>query len=423
MKYEKRTNSDGTTYYRFSHYNPKTKRAEHMSRQEIRKRFGKDITTQEEAENCLKLLSAKYESEKARILKRIKWEEEFYSFKGLLDSYAEKQKKKAPNSWVNNVFYLRHYVLYYFLQVVRLNNIDLWADHFDEFKTWLETAKKVRGKGTIAYGSKNHAIKALNTFLDHLEREKVITFTLRCDSFGEHLLNERTIDDVVYPEEMEAVHKELLDKGHNEEALYYRFLYFSGMRFNEAKAISIGDIFQGEIAGDFFRKKLEAYKIKYFGYVVSDGQFGGYDPNGRVLREPFKGRKKIEEKFNRIFPIIDRVLWNAMVDRAEDLYNKLPKNANKRDALLFPNIDDTTATNKLQAAYAAKKLKWRSWHCNRHSRATWLIGETSDTMLARIWLGHSSPRTIEKYNHMYQAIARAAKGEELTGKQFGLKKV
>jgi integrase len=422
MKFEKRVNSDGSHYYRFVHYNPKTQKTESFTREEIRKRFGKDIVTLEEAKECLKLFEAKFESEKIRIQRRITWQEEFYSFSGLLEQYKEKQKKRAPNSWKNNVFYLKHYVLYFFLQEKRLNLIDLWPDHFEAFKVWLETAKKVRGKGVIAFSSKNHAIKALNTFLDHLDRERTITFAQRCEAFGEYLLNSRDIDDVVHPHEMEIVYKDMIENGHKQDALLYRFLYFSGMRYNEALAISVGDLFQGEIGSEFLRKKVAAYDIKYFGYVVSEGQFKGMETSGHVLREPFKGRKVIAEKFNRIFPVIDKVLWNAMVDLAEKLHEKKAKHLGAKDLLLFPKTSHTTSTVHLKDSYDRKKLKWRSWHCLRHSRATYLIGETSDAMLARVWLGHSSPKTLEKYNHMYQAIVRAAKGKELTGKAFGLKR-
>lgn len=419
MRYEKRSNAKGESYYSFI-----TSDRRRLTRKEIRDRFGKDILTLDEARDCVKLLSAQFEAEKERIKKRITWEQEFYNFASLLEQYANVQKKRAPNSWHNNVFYLKHYVLYYFLQQSRLNNIDLWPERFEHFKTWLESAKLVKKpKKTIAVSSANHAIKALNTFLDHLYREKIINYSQRCETFPEHLLNTRTIDDVISNEEMDRIYKRLTSGGFLNEALYFRFLYFSGMRFNEGLCISLGDLFQGELESEFLKKKLKAYGIKYHGYIVSDGQFGGLDKAGDVIRLPFKGKRKIEEKHNRVIPVTDKVLWNALVEVAQSKFEGWPSNRSKRDCLLFEGLDDATATRRLQDAFIKERLKWRPWHCLRHSRATWLIGETGDTMLARLWLGHTSPRTIEKYNHIYQAITRAAKAEKTTGKQFGLRKV
>jgi integrase len=412
MRYELRKNKDGTTYYSFVHYDTKKKTQDRLSRKEIRKRFGKDILTEKEAAECLKVLSAKYEAEKIRIQRRITWESEYYEYAKLLEEYTVSQMERAPNSWQNNVHYLKHYVLYYFLQIAKVNSIDLWPDNFAKFKTWLQTAKKIRGKDIIAVSSMNHAIKSANTFLDHLYRDRTIEFAQRLESFPEHMLKMRDIDDVVSPEEVEIIYKELKSKEYHEEALLFRYLYFSGMRFNEAMSISYGCMFDGNIKDGFMKAKTEAYKITYFGYIVSEGQFGSIDKNGHVNRLPFKGRKKIEEKYNRIIPIIDAELWNAMADTAEHVFNSKPKGTNPKDMLLFGGINDSTMTRRLQDAFQAKGLKWRPPHCLRHSRATMLVGQTSDPILTQAWLGQTSPKTLERYNHHYQALVRSAQSQE-----------
>lgn len=420
MRYEKRVNKDGTHYYSFV-----TSERKRLTKEQIRNRFGKDILTEEEAIECLKQLEAKYEAEKLRIQNRLTWEKEFYNFKGLLDQYMEVQKKRAPRSWQNNEAYLRHYVLYYFLQVKKLNNIESWSDHYEAFREWLETkARLIKGKKPLSYASMNHSIKSLNTFMEHLYARKIVSAFHRCEAFPEHMLKQRDIDDLVPPNEMEKIYKRLIKNGHALEAVYFRYLYVTGMRFNEGLCISLGDIYQGDIESEILRKKLHSYSYSHFGYIVSDGQYGGKTANQEVIRLPFKGQKKIEEKRNRILPIGDKELWNQLVDIAERRWSEKPDHQKARDTLIFEGIDDATATRYLQEAFADEKLRWRSWHCLRHSRATWLIGETGgDTMLARLWLGHTSPRTIEKYNHIYQAITRAAKAQSLTGgKTFGLKK-
>jgi hypothetical protein len=52
-----------------------------------------------------------------------------------------------------------------------------------------------------------------------------------------------------------------------------------------------------------------------------------------------------------------------------------------------------------------------------------LVGETGDEPLARAWLGHSSAKVFERYNHIYQSLIREAKSKELVGDDFKLKKV
>ncbi len=165
MQYERRSNKDGTHYYSFVWYDTKSKKRIRMSRKDIFKRFGKDILTEDEAKECIKLLAAQYHTETFRIQARLSWEKDYYNFSALLDQYVTVQKKTAPNSWKNNEFYIKHYVLPFFLTEKKLNNIEQWADYFDEYKEWLEKAKQIRSDATISYGGKNHAIKGLNTFL------------------------------------------------------------------------------------------------------------------------------------------------------------------------------------------------------------------------------------------------------------------
>ncbi len=421
MKYEKRTNKNGTSYYSFVHYDSKNDSRLRLTREEIKKRFGKDILTEEEAKECLKLLEAQYESEKVRIQRRLSWEKEFYNFTGIMEMYEKSQKKRAPNSWENSVFYMKHYVLPFFLTNKKLNNMELWPDYYEEFKEWLEKgATLTRGKRAISYSSKNHAIKSLNTFTTLCFEKKLVHLSTKCEAFGDHLIAKRSIDDVVFPTEMESLYTTLKDQGHKVEAVFFRYLYFSGMRYSEGLAISLADLYQGSLPeNQLLAKKIKIHNIKYFGYIVSDSQVE------KGIRYPFKGKKEISEKYARTIPIVDKVLWNDLVDLASeqyDLWNQL-KGSSKKDFYLFQGLDDSTASRRLQEAFETCKLKYRTWHCLRHSRATWLIGETGDEVLARAWLGHSSARIFERYNHLYQALVREAKSKDTIGKEFKLKKV
>ncbi len=421
MRYENRILKDGSSYYSFVWYDSKNSKYRRLTKKEIRKRFGKDILTETEAQDCLKLFESHYDAEKLRILKRLEWEKQYYSFSGLLDQYEKIQKKKAPNSWQNNIFYIKHYVFPYFLSIKKLNNIELWPDHFDSFMEWLTTAKLIRSNKPIAVSSRNHAIKSLNTFLNHLFNQKIIHQNFKCESFPEHLTKKRNIDDVIYPNEMEMVYQCLKANKFKQEAILFRYLFISGMRFSEGIAISLADIFQGQLPEtQLIAKKLNQYNMKYFGYVVSDSQI-----DDKKVRHPFKGKKEIAEKYSRTIPIIDKILWNDLVGLAEFQYQSWnsKNHLNKKDFLLFHDIDDTTASRRLQNAFQSCQLKYRSWHCLRHSRATWLIGETGDHILGRAWLGHSSARVFERYDHLYQALVREAKAKDTVGKEFKLKRI
>lgn len=174
MKAELRTNSNGEKYYSFVYYDRVTKKPKRISKTEIRRRFGRDITDHDKAIEACKLLAAESDSLKKRIDKRIAWESEFYSFSQLIEFYEAQQRKKAPNSFKNNVHYLKYYVLPFFLGIKKCNNLSMWFDYYTEFKDWLEDeARLIMGpEQGISYASMNHAISALNTFMHGLFRRR-----------------------------------------------------------------------------------------------------------------------------------------------------------------------------------------------------------------------------------------------------------
>jgi site-specific recombinase XerD len=429
MKYEKRSKKDGTgIYYSFVHYNGETGQRLRLTKKEIKERFGHDITTEEEAKECLKLLEAQFESEKFRIKRKLAWKEKYYNFVELMSQYEVAQKKNAPQSYRNNVFYLEHYVLPYFLNIKKLNSVDSWPDYFDQFKDWLENdAKLIRNsdKG-ISYASKNHSIKSLNTFLAHLFLKKIISVETKCPPFPEHLMNERNLDDIVTEDEFETVQQKLQELGYNKERLFHRLLYFTGMRYEEGRGLSLSDLFQGELENSILGKALENNKVKYFGYIVIDSQYVSTLPDGKIKRKPLKGQKKVSEKAARTIPIIDKELWNDLVEAAAHLHVdfKNRKYGNdKKDYTFFRDMSAATSDRHLKESFEACKIRYKSWHCCRHSRATYLIGELKEPMIVRLWLGHKSIKVLEKYNHLYQAVVRQARLKESFDGDFKLKKV
>ena len=296
MRADLRTNKDGTKYYSFLYYDKVTNKRVRISREDIRKRFGNDITTIEDAHQAIKLLDAEYESLKLRLSKRASWEKEFYNFNTLLERYFIYQKKRAPNSYENNIHYLRNYVLHYFLTLSKCNNFSYWPELYENFKEWLEHQAFLLKQPTklISYGAKNHCIKALNTFMRQLQKEKIIDRLILCEKFPNYKLNERSIDDVISPGEMAIVYDSLNKTGHHLEAVFFRFLYFTGLRFNEALGISLHDIHTGKIQNENLKRLLNSHAISYFGYLVLSSQpdhrtRGLRDSSGKIFEKAPKG--------------------------------------------------------------------------------------------------------------------------------------
>lgn len=421
MKFEKRTiKSTGEVYYSFVRYDPSLKKNIRMSRGEIRNRFGRDVTTTEDAIIYLGQLEAEIDSTRQRYQKRLDWQNKFYHFSQLLKDYKIKRQKKAPNSWKNCVHYLSYYVLPYFLNHRKVENILLWPDHYDAFKDWLENQASLVRKPNqrISYASMNHCVKALNTFMRQLKEDGVISELRLLEAFDEHLLKERTADDLVREEELEATTLQLRTRGHHLESDFYRFLYFTGMRFNEGLGISLGDIFPGEGEHGLFSNLLKKNSIQYFGFVVLDSQPAAENRAARdyetklVSRKPLKGRKKICEKNSRIVPIIDKQVWNNLVQRCKEQHQAWKSGIyglSQKDYLLFDGLNKATGLTRLKQAQEMLNLRHKTWHCLRHTRGTLLFGETGDRELAKMWLGHSSDRVFEKYNHTFQESVRKAR--------------
>lgn len=225
------------------------------------------------------------------------------------------------------------------------------------------------------------------------------------------------IEDVITDDEMEQVFHQLTHDGYEKEALFYRFLFFTGMRFNEALGIHPGSIYEGKIEHQALAKHLTQESISYFGYIVLDSQpahetRGLRNENGLIQRKPLKGKHKIDDKSARTVVIVDKILWNGLVNQHNQviqLYDQGTFGKKIDQYPLFEGIDKTSSSQKLQRAYEKCGLRYRSWHCCRHTRATWLIGQTGNTLLTKLWLGHSSDRVLNRYVHIYEAIIRSAK--------------
>ena len=439
MGYAKKQDRKGNVWYSFLVYDTSIKKNVKLRKTDIRNRFGKDITTEAEAEKVMKLLKAEYDSVKERYKKRLEWKEKYFNFASLLEHYEKRQKKKAPYGYKNSVHYLKYYVLPYFLNIAQNNNIGGWYLDYPKFRYWLEDEAKLIQKPNqnISYASKNHAIKALNTFMRHLKEESILTELHICEAFHDSKLNERTIDDVITDDEFKNVYERLKINGDHNEAEFFSMLYWTGMRFNEAIGISLADIYKGDISRESFKnllwrnriyfndeiKDVENYLYRYFGFFTLSSQPDNNgsrnitrDSNGKVDRKPLKSKKAISERNTRVIPIINDELWDSLVVRAKSAYqdwkNRTHLTSDKSSYLLFEGINKTTTTNKLKKAFEECGIRYKTWHCCRHTRGTFLYGKTGDKALSMSWLGHSSERVHDKYLHTYEALMREIKAKD-----------
>ena len=427
MRKELLQNRSGQTYYSFVYYDTASKKRVRLTKTYIQNRFGHDIVDAKEADVILRTLAKEVSSRENDKQERMVWECEHQSIRELVELYQVAQRKLAPNSYANNMHYLKYYVLYFFLQVEVCAELQEWPLHYEAFKEWLEekaTVTRTPGQ-LISYNSKNHCIRALNTFMRFLHRKMVITSFISCPRFADYQTKEKTIDDVISEKEMESIYHQLQVTGHSKEAVFWRLLYFTGMRFNEARGVSIENIYEGKLEDVAFSKRLQQHKIAYFGYLVIENQPASKailrNREGHVSRKPLKGKKKIDEKSARTIPIIDAVLWrelaifyNEEVERMrQKIWGTLPS-----DYVLFDGVQRAI----IKKAYTQLRIPYHNPHCCRHTRATWLVGETGDAILTRMWLGHTSSKVLDKYVHIYQACVRKAKkgGEKLLWKPISI---
>jgi len=359
------------------------------------------------------------DSVKTRILQRLQWKTQYYKFTKLSDDYIENCKKIQPNSWKNTQFYLEHYVMPFFLEVKKSNNPNNWSMHFEDFRDWLEdqALTVTKPKRPIAYSTKNHCIKTLNTFLDFLKVRNLLdkANVYKMTGFPASKITMRSAEALISKDEFNVIYGNLLDTDPL-VATFFLTAYYTGMRFNEIYGLSMDDIFSGELDDSVLKNALSDHKIEYFGYIVLESQpaakIRNRLTNGSILRKPLKSKLTIHEKYNRLIPIINKDLFNALVKLykiQEGKFKQKTYGPNPKDYVLFEDLTSTQASVELRKAYEKTKFKPKSYHCCRHTRCTELVGTTRDFVLAKYWLGHSRQETTMRYTHIHEQSARTAK--------------
>lgn len=421
MRFEKRTDSKGYSYYSFVYYDSHTKKRIRYSKIEIQQRFGKDIITKSEAIRCLKLLEAEVDSETQRRKNILKWQKEYYSFNALLNDFIDLQKRDAPRSWKNSQHYMQYYVLVYFLEVAQCNNILVWYKHYDNFKLWLQKDARLLSDPdqSIATSSANHCIKALNKFMEDLWQKDIITKFKKLKPFPDFLLKEKDVSNIIPAHEFNSVSKYLASTGNSEESEFLELLYETGMRFAEGLGVSLADIYpkQAEIDGDI-GLWLQRHNIKYQAFIVLQSQldYRNIEEKGQHHRVPLKMKKKIGGKHGtRIIPITTISLWEKILKRLqkqENLWKTSQGSKTKKENFLLFDVDRLTKSSSRLAlidAYEKCGFEYKTPHDCRHTRGTFLYSQTQSKELCKLWMGHVSDKVFTKYIHTYETMEREIK--------------
>ncbi|MDD9951566.1 MAG: site-specific integrase [Zetaproteobacteria bacterium] len=431
MRAEYRERKNGTSYYSLSYTDKVTGQRKRVSQARIKMLFGGELKTRREAERAAKTLRPEYESRKERVRKTTLGIRRSERRRELLLHYSERQRKVAPNSYMVSVHNLKCYVFVYFFEERGIHDLSKWYLYFENFKSWLENqATSVRNPGRrLAYRTMNHCVAALNTFLRHAYRRRDIEDLHLCERFPEHLCGMRSAEDVITVPEMEQIVGCLQRRGWPLEATFFKLLYKTGLRFNEAMGLSLADVHEGSLAGTLLGEKLVQHGMETYGYLVLSSQPSHAarrlrNKSGVIVRKPLKGQRVIDDKNARLVPIIDEGLWDeitALYNAQVSAYEEKTWGEQLDQYPLFEPIERNLSMRRLNQVYAQLGLRRRTWHCCRHSCATNVLGATGDLMLARMWLGHKSEKVIERYVHVHEQMIREVKKASSRGE--GLQRI
>lgn len=417
MYWEKRKNKNGIIYYSFAYYDKRLKKTIRLKKSQV----PSNINSEQGAEEFCKIKEAEYESVKIRIQRKLEWKKKFYNFNELFDLFQKDMKKKAPNTWKNSCYFIEQYVFPFFLTEIQCNNINNWNLFYQDFIEWLSNVKPTKGnKENISYSTQNHVISALNNFIVIMKKHNKIEKIDKCSKYQTHLLPSRDIEDVFTEEEIYEVNAKITNCDLFD---LFNVLLRTGLRISECLALSVEDFFTGEPEHDTLKRSFKNHNIQCFGYLVIESQLGDKikvrNENGRVIRKPLKGRKRIKTGEGRIVPIYDKDIFNILAKRFNTQLERLRAQefgADGKDYLLFEGVHRNALNVALSEVYEKfnGKYKRKSQHCCRHTFSTNFVGLTcGDFFLAKAILGHKDVDTTMRYVHIFEAINRKAKKKEM----------
>lgn len=385
----------------------------------VRLRVGEiplNLNSDDEADTFCRQKESEIEACKIRILRRLKWKSRCHNFEDLMEVFKNERLKESPNNWKNDIYYMEHYVLNFFINQNTFPNMNDWYIHFEDFKSWLETVKTVKGNSTLAYSTKNQCIKALNAFLKIMNRKNKIDRVTKCTQFARHLENSKNAEEVISETDTLKIYQELQQINGCAAELFF-VLVHTGLRINEGVGLCLDNLVQGHVENKAFHEQLIRHGVDYVGYISLESQpvqsTNLRDKNNLVPRKALKGRRKIDPKNNRIIPLINKEVFNTLVKRyftQRDLYLKKQFGDDPKDYLLFDGLNKQRFGVLLKRACENLKIRHYTPHSCRHTFATQFTGLTfGNVFLCQMVLGHRDLNTSRKYIHIWEQIQKESK--------------
>lgn len=415
MYLEVRKLKRGGESYRFSYDTPEGKRKRYPAA------LVPKFLTYDEADQWRRSQAAAMGARRAHIEQKLAWKNQHYEFTKLLSKFEQWQKERAPQSYANNVYYLEHWVLNYFLNIRRLNNVNVWHLYFQEFRDWLqgEARQVVKGKDKpLAAGTINNILRTVNVFLSFLQAYNLIDpdSVRKTPVLPPHKINRRTYKDIITSDELNSVVGHMDDEAVGE---FLRVLFHTGMRFSELFGLPMTALFKGKVKSKSLEDELNRCGVDYIGYVLLESQPLHDDrrreADGSLKRKPLKSHREISPKFSRVIPIRSKEVWNILAKRwklQNELHHSMDYGADKQNYVLFNDVEYNQAYRELRRGYEAAKLTPKGFHACRHSFTTNLVGETRSFFLTRMITGHRKDTSFERYLHIYEQIASEAEADE-----------
>ncbi len=124
----------------FTRYNTKSKVTERVPAESIPLHIRNTQNEQDVIAYC-NSQSAIEDAAVYRAKMRSQWRKKYHNYETLLEKFTDYQKERAPNSYKNDVYYLEAYAFHYFLDKKENATYWQWSLHYNDFKTWLRTAK------------------------------------------------------------------------------------------------------------------------------------------------------------------------------------------------------------------------------------------------------------------------------------------
>lgn len=425
----------------FYRYNPTKKRNDKIPKSAIPPHIWNSLNEDEVRAYC-RSQAAINDVIRDRSRRRLEWQNKYHNFNELLNDFAEAHKLAAPNSWKNDIHYLRNYVFAFFLVEKMANNLNHWPLLREDFRIWLGKVKPLKTSLTkLSLNTQNKAINAMNRFVEHLSKKQKCETVAPMDLHSRDRLPEVTIDELFQDNEIQIIYEALLEIRPVSAKLFIT-LVRTGLRINEALGLCLKFIYPGNIEGGKTSDKVHNNLIKcglgnYYGYICLESQPATEeirvsetftDRNGirwdtdSIPRKPLKCRKKIEPKNNRLIPIFDKQAWNILVDAWNEqigLFQQKSHGSNNHNYLLFEGVTASMFYIDMMKVFEITKLKKRSPHKCRHTFLTWFYGETLEDLFLAEWVGgHRDKRSLEVYSHMREQL-----GREQQFKEQGLQKM